>query len=279
METGPIIYQWHFDTSILVLAICIVYLYYKIAANRRQKDVFCFWTAICLFLLLEFSPLHFLGMHYYFSAHMITHVIVLLICGPLFVISIPNKNASPTPKNLQILSFLLYKHAWLAWFAGVGLMWFWHIPVVFDASFTAMNNHFSIIPLLHAGSMLIAGMLFSWPLFGPFKNYHIHPLSGIVYLFTACTSCSLLGLLIAFAPLNTFHYYTNLSNSMNMGGLNPWGLSVKSDQQAAGLIMWVPCCFVYLTACIYLLQRWFRESAVQKNNQLVKLNISLTEHD
>ena len=278
METVPIIYQWHFDPSILVLAICIIYLYYRIAGFRQQKNLVCFWTAICLFLLLEFSPLHFLGMHYYFSAHMITHVVSLLICGPLLVISIPNKNPSPKPKNLEILSSLLYKHAWLAWFAGVGIMWFWHIPAVFDASFTAMNDHFSVIPLLHAGSMLLAGMLFSWPLFGPFKNYHIHALSGIVYLFTACVSCSLLGLLITFAPLNTFHYYTSLSASMNMNGPNPWGLSVKSDQQAAGLIMWVPCCFVYLTCCIYLLQRWFRESDIQKNNQQVKINTSLIEH-
>ena len=257
METRPVIYQWHFDLLITILTVLIVFLYYKIAGFGRQKNAFWFWAAICLFLFMECSPLHYLGMHYYFSAHMITHVVLLLICGPLLVLSIPNKKSSVKPNPLQAFSAALYRRARLGWIAGVGIMWFWHIPVVFDASFTSMNAGFSIVPVLHAGSMLAAGILFSWPILGPFKNYHIHPLTGIVYLFTACVSCSLLGLLITFAPLNTFHYYANLNASMPMNGLNPWGLTLKSDQQAAGLIMWVPCCFIYLSGCIYLLQQWF----------------------
>jgi putative membrane protein len=278
METTPVIYQWHLDISTTILAVFIVYLYYIITGFKQQNKAFWFWVAIVLFLFVECSPLHFLGMHYYFAAHMITHVVLLLICGPLLVISIPNKKASPKPKVLQIFSSVIYKYPWLAWLAGVGIMWFWHIPAIFDGSFAAMNNQFSVLPALHAGSMLLAGMLFSWPLFGPFKNYHIHPLAGIVYLFTACVSCSLLGLLITFAPLNTFHYYSHLSAVMKMSGTNPWGLSLKSDQQAAGLIMWVPCCFVYLAGCIYLLQQWFASNDNAKAN-IQKLKPSTIDHE
>jgi len=278
METTPVIYQWHLDISIAIFSVLIVYLYYKIAGFKQQNKAFWFWVAIALFLFVECSPLHFLGMHYYFAAHMITHVVLLLICGPLLVISIPNKNPSPHPKALQSFSSLLYRHPWLAWFAGVGIMWFWHIPAIFDGSFTAMKDQFSIIPVLHAGSMLLAGILFAWPLFGPFKNYHIHPLAGIVYLFTACISCSLLGLLITFAPLNTYHYYANLNTLMSMKGLNPWGLTLKSDQQAAGLIMWVPCCFVYLIGCICLLQQWFASNDHPKAN-IQKLKPSMIDHE
>jgi len=278
METTPVIYQWHLDISIAILTLFIVFMYYKIGGLRQQKKVVWFWLAIFLFLFMECSPMHFLGMHYYFSAHMITHVVLLLICGPLLVLSIPNKNVSPKPAALQIFSSVIYKYPLLAWLAGVGIMWFWHIPAIFDASFTAMNNHFSAIPALHAGSMLLAGILLAWPLFGPFKNYHIHPLAGIVYLFTACISCSLLGLLITFAPLNTFHYYTNLNKLMSMKGTNPWALTLKSDQQAAGLIMWVPCCFVYLTGCIYLLQQWFAGNDNSTQN-IQKLNPSMINHE
>lgn len=277
METTPVIYQWHLDISITLLAVFIVYLYFKIAGFKHQYKALWFWVAIVLFLFMEFSPLHFLGMHYYFAAHMITHVVLLLICGPLLVISLADKSESGNPKALQRISSLLYRFPWLAWSAGVGIMWFWHIPAIFDGSFSAMNNQFSFIPVLHAGSMLIAGILFAWPLFGPFKNYRIHPLAGIIYLFTACISCSLLGLLITFAPLNTFHYYANLSATMNMNGVNPWGLTPKSDQQAAGLIMWVPCCFVYLTGCIYLLQQWFASGDNPGVN--IQLKPSMTDHE
>lgn len=257
MESTPVIYQWHLDIPITILAVLIVYLYYKITGFKYQNRAFLFWVAIVLLLFVECSPLHFLGMHYYFAAHMINNVVLLLICGPLLVISIPNKTPSVKPNGLEVFSYVLKKQPWLAWFAGVGIMWFWHIPAIFDGSFIAMTNQFSVIPVLHAGSMLLAGILFAWPLFGPFKNYHIYPLAGIVYLFTACISCSLLGLLITFAPQNTFHYYANLNNLIRMKYTNPWGLTLKSDQQAAGLIMWVPCCFVYLTGCIYLLHQWF----------------------
>jgi len=136
------------------------------------------------------------------------------------------------------------------------------------------------MPLLHAGSMLLAGILFSWPLAGPFPEMHIHPLSGIIYLSTACISCSLLGLLITFAPVNTFHHYGMAGSSMNGMPFNPWGLSPATDQQAAGLIMWVPCCFVYLSGCLYLLGRWF--AAKDPNTGLepsISLNLSINEHE
>jgi cytochrome c oxidase assembly factor CtaG len=35
-----------------------------------------------------------------------------------------------------------------------------------------------------------------------------------------------------------------------------WGITQSVDQQAAGLIMWVPCCFIYLAGVLYLLTNW-----------------------
>lgn len=274
MEMKPIFSEWHFNPLIILLAAGLVYLYYRLSGFKHRKNNFIFSSALLLFLLTECSPLHFLGMHYYFSAHMITHVILLLVCGPLLVMSIPTEPGSN--KILFNISSFIKKYSWLAWLSGVAIMWFWHIPAVFDASFAHMGNWLSPVPLLHGGSMLLAGMIFSWPLFGPDKDLHIHPLSGILYLFTACVSCSLLGLLITFAPLTTYHHY--VGNTMNMGGTAPWHISKAADQQAAGLIMWVPCCFVYLTGCLYLLQRWFAESPAEIKHTPINLNTPII-HD
>jgi putative membrane protein len=254
----PLSYQWHFDLLVLLLVLALIFLHYRQSARTTTKKQLCFWSAIALILLTSCSPLHFLSMHVYLSAHMITHTVLLLIAGPLLVISLPADGSHPV---LQSISGFLGKRSWLAWIAGVGVMWCWHIPAVFEAS-TAPNVHFSAMPLLHTGSMLAAGALFSWPLFGPFPEQRIHPLQGVLYLFTACISCSLLGLLITFAPIETFHHYPSFAPAMTaptMKGMpiNPWNLSPSTDQQAAGLIMWVPCCFVYLSGCVYLLKRWF----------------------
>jgi putative membrane protein len=274
METKPIIYQWHLDLSVLLLTTGIIYLYYYIAGFRRQKNSWCLWLAIFIIVITECSPLDYLAMHAYFSAHMISHIILLLIGGPLLVMSIPAKPALPMLKPVLNFSNFLTHNRWIAWFAGVGIMWLWHIPVIFDTSIAHMMGTFSLFPLLHAGTMLLAGVLFSWPLFGPVKHDHIHPLSGIIYLFTACISCSLLGLLITFAPAGTYHYYNTLGNM----SANPLNITRVADQQAAGLIMWVPCCFVYLSGCIYLLMRWFAEAEVKRNKEWIHLT-PLMKHD
>ncbi len=260
---NPLLYQWHFDPLVLLLVLAFIVLHYRLSERKAPKKNTCFWSAIALILLTSCSPLHFLAMHVYFSAHMITHVILLLIAGPLLVISLPTAGSHPA---LQSISAFLHRRSWLAWMTGVGVMWCWHIPAVFTASIAPMQ-HFTAMPFLHTGSMLMAGVVFSWPLAGPSPEQRIHPLSGVLYLFTACLSCSLLGLLITFAPLEAFRPYPAFGPAMigptmigpGMMGIpvNPWGLSPSTDQQAAGLIMWVPCCFVYLSACVYLLLRWF----------------------
>jgi putative membrane protein len=55
---------------------------------------------------------------------------------------------------------------------------------------------------------------------------------------------------------------------------NKWGISGEMDQQIAGLIMWVPCCFIYLTAAMLLLKKWFNEkeklTSMHSLNNLIK---------
>jgi putative membrane protein len=227
--------------------------YFLVSGFKQNKNVWCFWLAVLLFFLMEISPLHYLGISGDFSATMISHVVLLLLSGPFLVLCIPSKPALRTLKPLLKVSQFFFHHNWVAWFTGVGIMWLLHIPAVFNS---AIGQNM----LFHNSSLLLAGMIFSWPLFGPVKSDHIHPIYGIVYLFTACISCSLLGLIITFAPLNTYGHY------------------VQADQQAAGLIMWVPCCFVYLGGCLYLLMQWFAERAgtvaddFRKLNHLLKTN-------
>lgn len=255
----PLIEQWHFDPLIILLIAGITYLYYLVT-GFKSKNLWCFLPALSLFVLAECSPLHTLGMQF-FSAHMIVHIVELLICGPLLVISLAPQNISPLYSSILALSSFFANRSWLAWFCGVGIMWFWHIPVIFDGAIKAMHSSFSVTPVLQGGTMLLAGMLFSWPIFGPFKSTRLKPLSGIVYLFTACISCSLLGLLITFAPLNTWQHYQ------------------MDDQQAAGLVMWVPCCFIYLSGCLYLLYGWFSEADLSKKNINNRLNTPITNHE
>lgn len=274
-----IFHQWHFDPVILMFIILLAGAYFYLSGFRLQKNSVVYFAALLLFALVEFSPLHFLGMHYLFSAHMVTHVLILLVCGPLLVLGLPLQISFQGNRFIMSMSKTLKNANWLAWLIGVGLMWFLHIPFIFDHSFSGMDHTFSLLPLLHSGIMLFAGIIFSWPLFGPVADHHIHPIAGVVYLFTACISCSILGLLITFAPAGIYQHYINLDNlGMGSPGSPLWEISPEQDQQMAGLIMWVPCCFVYLSGCVYLLQQYFSakpESSAQKPAKIsIKINHS-----
>ena len=73
-------------------------------------------------------------------------------------------------------------------------------------------------------------------------------------------ACSILGILITFAPVSVCPIYAQpRADSSGIAKLIQvnWGFTPEKDQQIGGLLMWVPMCFVYLTAIIAQLARWF----------------------
>jgi putative membrane protein len=188
------------------------------------------------------------------SAHMVVHVLLLLVVGPLLVLSL-------LPGKKQFATFFLYlkNHPVVGWLTGLGMMWFWHVPVVFNSAMADVHQHsFSLIPLLESLSLVAAGVLFAAPVLHPNSEYRMDALSGVVYLFTACIGCSLLGLLITFAPGGTYHHFLSRHDDFGFNQIIlRAGITQATDQQAAGLIMWVPCCLLYVSGALHLLVQWF----------------------
>jgi putative membrane protein len=243
---------WSLDwTSVVLLLLIVVFVAVKKRCDKR--------VAVAAFLLLVislFSPLHVLSADYLFSAHMTVHVILLLCVGPLLV------RLSPTVKPLSHLFGFIKCHPMAGWLTGIGMMWFWHLPVVFNSAMSTMNSRgFDLIALVEELSLIVAGMLFSAPIIHKSERYRIDPLSGVVYLFTACIGCSVLGLLITFAPTGTYHHFLSIPDQYGLNRLisHDCGITESMDQQAAGLIMWVPCCLIYVTGSMYLLVHWFKQ--------------------
>lgn len=257
---------WQFDipTITFIVGLCILYFY--VINFKIKKRSSYFFSGILLLILCTSSPLHFLGENYLFSAHMLSHVLIILIAAPLMVAGIPAENKF----KKTLLSFSKIRKPFICWFVGVGIMWLWHIPYIFNHVFamSAMSSSHSMSPLmfLEMVSLLVAGIIFSWPVINPFKEYRIPGISGVLYLSTACVFCSILGLLITFAPLGYFHYQNLMDGYGYLRVIrNDWKISAAVDQQVAGLIMWVPCCLIYLTASMILLVKWFDEKQSEKN--------------
>jgi cytochrome c oxidase assembly factor CtaG len=143
---------------------------------------------------------------------------------------------------LSFLSRLSARYPVLPWLAGVSMMWIWHLPAIYKmlpmAGMGPLSASAFLLSVIHPLSLFLAGFLFCWPLVTPYKACRLAVLPAVLYLGTACVFCSLLGLLIAFAPPAMFGHVSAV------------------DKQIGGLIMWVPCCVLYLGACMFLVINW-----------------------
>ncbi len=258
---------WNFNLSTTVFLMLLVFAYlYTINFSLKKQSLY-FLSGLVLIIICTASPLHYVGENYLFSAHMLSHVLLLLIAAPLLVAGIPEENKFK--KQLLFLSNKIYQAPLLSWIVGVGFMWIWHVPYIFH-QMVSMNGmqasaSMNILMDFHMLILLIAGMLFCWPVITPYKQYRIAPLTSVLYLSSACVLCSLLGLLITFAPSGTYTSYISGSSQFLSVVRNQWNISVAMDQQIGGLIMWVPCCFIYLTASMVILIKWFEGKEIRYN--------------
>lgn len=170
----------------------------------------------------------------YFTAHMAQHILLLLAAPPLLLMALPRREGQGDAGKTG---------AFLSWFCGVGGMWAWHVPAL-----CALAMSHPLAEALQDLSLPLLGLAFWRPITGPGKR--LPPLPGVLYLFTACVGCTLLGIFITFAPPGLFPCFKGAA--AGAGSLTP-----AQDQQIGGLLMWVPACLIYLTGVMGLLGRWF----------------------
>lgn len=259
--------DWNMNWVAFFALFLLCFIYFRYHNYSFGSWLRPFLISLALLVICFFSPLHVFSQEYLFAAHMIVHVLLLLVIGPLLVLSLTKENKANNLINK--LSEVLFKRPVTGWLAGVGIMWFWHLPPVFNFAMNAEHSSAIagfVITSVESLSLIIAGMLFGWSLISPVKRYRLPALNGVAYLFTACIGCSLLGLLITFAPVGMFRHFLSSTDNYHLNDmiLNQWQINQAKDQQIAGLIMWVPCCLLYVFYALYLLMVWFNEKDVEQ---------------
>jgi cytochrome c oxidase assembly factor CtaG len=204
-------------------------------------------AAAAVFLLALMSPLAALAEGYLFSAHMLQHILLVLVAPALALMALPASARLPA-RAARLLNPAV------CWVCGVGAMWVWHVPALCDAA--ASSHSVSAVQTL---TLLALGTAFWWQLLAPREEQRIAPLRGVVYLFAACAACTVLGIILTFSPVTVCRAYLNPVDRL---GIEPmiagtWGMTPMRDQQIGGLIMWVPMCLVYLCAIFGQLARWY----------------------
>jgi cytochrome c oxidase assembly factor CtaG len=247
------LWDWNSPAWWVALAATVAY---GIGAGRRNvsgRQVGFFVASAALFLVALVSPLATLASRYLFSAHMAQHLLLLLIvplCAILAWPSLRQRAATPLRARPYPLSAVA-----LGWAAGVGAMWFWHVPAMCTASMR--------IPLVfgvQVVSLVAAGAAFWLPVFAPDAGRRLQPLSAAAYLFSGCVGCSLLGVYVTFSPVAVCPLYAAPAGSPELVSLvrHQWGLTHRIDQQLGGLLMWVPACMIYLGAILATFSSWYQ---------------------
>jgi cytochrome c oxidase assembly factor CtaG len=268
---APLLHAWNWDPAI-VLGLLYGAAFYAAGTWRlwsragpgagvtyRQASAFA--AALLALSAALVSPLDTLAA-VLFSAHMIQHLLLVLVAAPMLVCSIPGfvglwalpraarraagrlgKRLHPVWRNL----------AWppVAWSLYVGTLWVWHIPALYSAA--VMN------PLLHAlehGSFLLAAMLFWWVLLHPLGRSRLAGGAAALYLFTASVQASILGALLTFAPRPLYPAYA---------AQLPGGLAPLQDQQLAGLLMWIPGGMLFTVLAAVSLGSWLQAGLQAKS--------------
>ncbi|HEY2585636.1 MAG TPA: cytochrome c oxidase assembly protein [Tepidisphaeraceae bacterium] len=246
------LWYWRSPAWVIVLLATFVY---TVAALRRPvtpRQVTCFVIAAATFVVALASPLAVLSSQYSFSAHMMQHLLLLLIVPLCAILAWPLSEAVATD-NFALPS--PFGTAAVGWLTSVGAMWFWHVPALCTA---AMQN--SGIFAIQTCSLVVAGAAFWWPVFRPQLQRRMQPHVAAAYLFAGCVGCSLLGIYITFSPVSVCPLYAaGGGGALELTRLvhEQWGLTHRLDQQLGGLLMWVPACMVYLGAILATLSSWY----------------------
>ena len=142
----------------------------------------------------------------------------------------------------------------------MGAMWLWHARPLCNAAVSSQ-----LVNAIQIFSLLLLGAIFWRQILAPREDERMSPPGAVLYLFSACVACSVLGILITFSPVSVCPIYAQPAVG-RLGVLNliqgNWGITPDKDQQIGGLLMWVPMCLVYLAAIIAQLARWFAHPVV-----------------
>lgn len=266
MEDKSSLDIWQIDPIAIVLLALTAYLYWrgsrilgkrKLADrarfNRQRRYFWLGWSTLALALASPIDPLGEL----LFSVHMVQHELMMIVAGPLLVLSRPTSalllglgktTARPVVGATRNLGLSRARQLLLgptsAWTIHALGLWGWHIPFLFNAGLQSTWVHTA----QHFSFLLIA-LIFWYSLLHIQRSQSV---IGMLYLFTTAMHASLLGALLTFSPKVWYQPYVDTAPR--------FGLSALQDQQLGGLIMWMPAGVVFIAGALLFLARLLRHS-------------------
>ena len=156
-----------------------------------------------------------------FSARALHHILIVAVAAPLIALAFPARRSGALG---------------CAFVSATALLWLWHLPALYDRALMD-----TLVYWVMQLSLLVSAIWFWRCLFAA------PSVSSSLMTITAMAQMGMLGALLTFAP--TALYATHAGTTL------AWGMSPLTDQQLAGLIMWVPGVIPYALVLAIIAKR------------------------
>lgn len=236
---------------------------YDRGTASRCRDL-CFTAALLTLALALLPPLD-LAADALASAHMVQHLLLMLVAAPLLAYASPGRatwRAVPATARRTIARYrarlrltrhhlrVLY-HPGAAFLIQLTVLWTWHAAVPYTA---ALRN--PAIHLAQHATFLLAAMLFWRAVIDIVRTGRTSPGLGILLVFGTAMHNVFLSALLTFAGTPWYEPYTQTAPA--------WNLDALADQHLAGVIMWVPGGIAYVATAMVLVVTWVTRSDHQR---------------
>ncbi len=262
---------WHWSVDLpLVLLVSLGILYMlgsgrtaapvRTKVERRLRGVF-FYIGLAVLVIALNSPLDALSERL-FWAHMVQHVLLLVVAAPLVVLARPwiaVWRSLPLSARRSLARALSQgeRTRWVrrlsrtlgsplpSFVLFCGVLLAWHIPALFDATLRWNALH----ALEHTTFFATALMFWKQVIHSPPLHARLGAVQRVWYLIGAMVLSWTLAVVLALAPEPLYGHYAHQAS-------RPGGISALGDQQIAAGIMWVPGSITFVIVIFAYLHRW-----------------------
>lgn len=226
------------------------------------KMIASFATGMAIMFLALQGPLHDLSDYFLFSAHMVQHLLLILLMPPFLLAGIPDWLLRPVIKVrpigwiARILTFPV-----VAFMLNNGIFAAWHFPGPYDLM---MRNH-DVHVAMHL-MIMATGFIMWWPVMSPLPELpRLSAPLQMIYLFVLGIPMMVVAAMITYADNVLYTWYAEAPRL--------WGIPTLMDQQMGGAIMWVPGGLSLWLSITWIYFRW-AGSEVREDERQLRLQVS-----
>jgi putative membrane protein len=214
---------------------------------RRSQRVMFLLGALTLLVALG-PPLDDWSDHYLLTAHMAQHLLLMMVAMPLLIAGTPAWLVTKLIRRGPVRPVLYaVTRAPVSFLISSLIVIIWHVPFAYDAALSSEPIH-----ILEHNAFLLAAFLAWWPILSRSPELPgLAPLPSCLYLFAQTIPSGIVGAFITFADAGLYDVYPQAERI--------WGLSLGTDQEIAGLMMWVLANGIYLGWITVIFIKWGTE--------------------